>query len=185
MKYCSACGHEVVQKIPPGDNRPRYCCDACGSIHYQNPRMVVGTVTTWQDKVLLCKRAIEPRYGFWTLPAGFMENAETTGEGASRETLEEAGATIDLGMLYSVIDVPQVDQTHLFYLAKLVDPNFVPGPESLEARLFDESEIPWDDIAFRTVHQTLVWFFEDRRNDRFETHTSSIRYSQKAAGGGA
>jgi ADP-ribose pyrophosphatase YjhB (NUDIX family) len=176
MKFCSACGREVVFEVPAGDNRQRYCCNGCGTIHYQNPRLVVGTVTVWEDKVLLCKRAIEPRYGYWTLPAGFMENGETTGEGAARETLEEAGARIDLGGLYSVIDVPHVEQVHVFYLATLLHLDFEPGPESLEARLFTESEIPWDDIAFRTVGQTLRWFFEDRRAGSYALHTSAIRY---------
>jgi ADP-ribose pyrophosphatase YjhB (NUDIX family) len=179
MKFCSACGREVVFEVPAGDNRQRYCCNGCGTIHYQNPRLVVGTVTVWEDKVLLCKRAIEPRYGYWTLPAGFMENGETTGEGAARETLEEAGARIDLGGLYSVIDVPHVEQVHVFYLATLLHLDFEPGPESLEARLFTESEIPWDDIAFRTVGQTLRWFFEDRRAGAHALHTSAIRWSHR------
>lgn len=150
-------------------------------IHYQNPRMVVGTVTVWEDKVLLCKRAIEPRYGYWTLPAGFMENGETTGEGAARETLEEAGARIELGPLYSVIDVPHVEQVHMFYRAVLLHLDFEPGPESLEAKLFAEHEIPWDAIAFRTVAQTLRWFFDDRRNGRFDVHTGAIRYTPREA----
>ena len=181
MKFCSACGHTVVLEIPAGDNRPRFCCPQCGSIHYQNPKLVLGTVTVWQDKVLLCKRAIEPRYGYWTLPAGFMENGETTGEGAARETLEEAGARIELGPLYSVIDVPQVEQVHLFFRARLLDPEFAPGPESLEARLFDESEIPWSDLAFRTVSQTLRWFFEDRVTGRFELRQSAVTYPPRPA----
>ncbi|MFO0234011.1 MAG: NUDIX hydrolase [Burkholderiales bacterium] len=176
MKFCSACGHDVVHEVPAGDNRPRYCCRQCGTIHYQNPKMVVGTVTVWEDKVLLCKRAIEPRYGYWTLPAGFMENGETTAEGAARETLEEAGARIELGPLFSLIDVPHVEQAHLFYRATLLHLDFEPGTESLEARLFTEAEIPWDDIAFRTVGQTLRWFFEDRRAGAFGLHTSASRY---------
>jgi len=181
MKFCSTCGRDVVLEVPAGDNRPRYCCAGCGTVHYQNPKMVVGTVTVWEDKVLLCKRAIEPRYGYWTLPAGFMENGETTGEGAARETLEEAGARIELGPLYSMIDVPHVEQVHLFYRATLLHLDFEPGTESLEARLFTEAEIPWDDIAFRTVGQTLRWFFEDRRAGRYELHTSAIRYAPRPA----
>jgi ADP-ribose pyrophosphatase YjhB (NUDIX family) len=179
MKFCSACGRDVVLEVPAGDNRPRHCCRSCGSIHYQNPKLVLGTVTVWADKVLLCKRAIEPRYGYWTLPAGFMENGETTGEGAARETLEEAGARIELGPLYTMIDVPHVEQVHLFYRAQLLHLDFEPGPESLEARLFDETEIPWDDIAFRTVGQTLRWYFEDRRAGRFELHTGAIGYTPR------
>jgi len=180
MKFCSACGNDLVHEVPAGDNRPRYCCRRCGTIHYQNPKLVLGTVTTWDDKVLLCRRAIEPRYGFWTLPAGFMENGETTGEGAERETLEEAGARIELGPLYSVIDVPHVEQVHVFYRATLLHLDFEPGPESLEARLFTEAEIPWDSIAFRTVGQTLQWFFADRRAGRFELHTDAIRHRPRS-----
>ena len=176
MKFCSSCGREVILQIPDGDNRHRYCCKHCSAIHYQNPRMVIGTVTVWEEKILLCKRAIEPRHGYWTLPAGFMENGETTDEGAARETLEEAGARVDLGPLFSMIDVPHVDQVHMFYRASLLHLDFEPGPESLEARLFNEDEIPWDEIAFRTVGQTLKWFFEDRRSGRYDLHTSAIRY---------
>ncbi len=179
MKFCSACGLSVTRSVPPGDNRPRYCCAGCGTIHYQNPKMVVGTITVWGSKVLLCRRAIEPRYGFWTLPAGFMENGETTGEGATRETSEEAGARTELGELYSVIDVPHVEQVHLFFRARLLDTDFDPGPESLEAKLFDEHEIPWDDLAFRAVSQTLRWFFADREQGRFGLHTSAIHYTPK------
>jgi ADP-ribose pyrophosphatase YjhB (NUDIX family) len=181
MKFCSACGHEVVIEVPAGDNRPRGCCRHCGTIHYQNPKLVLGTVTVWEDRVLLCKRAIEPRYGYWTLPAGFMENGESTGEGAARETLEEAGARIELGPLFSMIDVPHVEQVHVFYRARLLHLDFEPGPESLEARLFDEGSIPWEDIAFRTVGQTLRWFFEDRRAGRFDVHTGAIRYTPRPA----
>jgi len=181
MKFCSACGQAVVLEVPAGDNRERFVCRGCSSIHYQNPKLVVGSVPVWEDRVLLCRRAIEPRYGFWTLPAGFMENGETTGEGAARETLEEAGARIDLGPLYSVIDVPHVEQVHVFYRATLLHLDFEPGPESLEARLFAEAEIPWEQIAFRTVGQTLKWFFEDRRAGRYELRTTAVRYSPKPA----
>ncbi len=174
MKFCSVCGHEVTLSVPPGDNRPRYGCAHCGTIHYQNPRMVLGTIPAWNDQVLLCRRAIEPRYGYWTLPAGFMENGETTAQGAQRETVEEAGARIELGALFSMVDVPHVNQVHLFFLARLVDPHFEPGPESLEARLFSEEAIPWDSIAFRTVGQTLRWFFADRRTGGFGLHVGVV-----------
>lgn len=181
MKFCSNCAQPVNFAIPPGDNRPRHCCPACGSIHYQNPRAVVGTLPVIGERVLLCKRAIEPRYGYWTLPAGFMENGETTSEGAVRETAEEAGASIELQNLYSVIDVPHVDQIHMFFRARLLDERFDPGTESLEVRLFSECEIPWDQIAFRTVGQTLRWFFEDRAAGRAEypLRTTSIRFERK------
>lgn len=179
MRFCSSCGHEVQTAVPPGDNRPRHCCPSCNTIHYQNPKMVIGTIPVWGDKVLLCRRAIEPRYGYWTLPAGFMENGESTGEGAARETVEEAGAKITLGGLFSIIDVPQIEQIHMFFQAEMVDPTLDPGPETLEAGLFAEHEIPWDSIAFRTVSKTLEWFFEDRRLGRFSLHTDTIRYQPR------
>ena len=179
MRFCSSCGHEVETAVPPGDNRPRHCCPSCNTIHYQNPKMVIGTIPVWEDKVLLCRRAIEPRYGYWTLPAGFMENGESTGEGATRETIEEAGAKIMLGEPFSIIDVPQIEQIHMFFQAEMVDPTLDPGPETLEAGLFAEHEIPWDSLAFRTVSQTLKWFFEDRRLGRFSLHTDTIRYQPR------
>ncbi len=182
MNFCSNCAHPVNLTVPPGDNRARYCCSACNAIHYQNPRAVVGTVPVKGTQVLLCKRAIEPRYGFWTLPAGFMENGETTGEGACRETLEEAGARVELQGLYSVIDVPHVDQIHLFFRAQLLNTDFDPGTESLEVQLFDEADIPWHEIAFRTVAQTLRWYFEDRAAPKpdFILRTTSLHFDRKA-----
>jgi ADP-ribose pyrophosphatase YjhB (NUDIX family) len=160
--------------VPPGDSRERACCDACGAIHYVNPRPVVGTIPVWGEQVLLCRRAIEPRYGAWTLPAGFMELGETAGQGACRETEEEAKAHIELGPLFSMIDVPGVEQIHIFYRARLLDRNFGPGAESLDVQLFQESEIPWDEIAFRTVATTLRLFFEDRRRGSCGTYTREL-----------
>ncbi|KIG09158.1 MULTISPECIES: NUDIX hydrolase [Caballeronia] len=174
MKFCSVCGHQVGLSIPPGDNRERYVCGNCDTVHYQNPRNVVGTVPVWDDKVLLCRRAIEPRYGYWTLPAGFMEMDETTSEGAARETLEEAGARVEIQSLFTLLNVPHVHQVHLFYLARLLDLDVDAGEESLEVRLFDESEIPWDEIAFPTVGQTLRFFFADRAAGNFTLHTGDI-----------
>ncbi|MGH6610187.1 MAG: NUDIX hydrolase [Burkholderiaceae bacterium] len=174
MMFCSVCGHTTTSRIPPEDNRPRDCCDNCGAIHYINPRPVVGTIPLWNDQVLLCKRAIEPRFGKWTLPAGFMEVGETTGDGAIRETLEEAGARIRLGPLYSMIDVPHVQQVHIFFQARLLDTDFKIGAESLEARLFHEHEVPWDEIAFRTVSTTLQLYFADRARGEFGTYTRAI-----------
>jgi ADP-ribose pyrophosphatase YjhB (NUDIX family) len=147
----------------------------CGIIHYQNPKMVVGCIPEWEDKVLLCRRAIEPKYGLWTLPAGFMENGETTLEGAARETWEEAGARIEMGGLYSLYNLPHINQVYLMFRARLLDLDFQPGIESLEARLFAEAEIPWNEIAFRTVHATLQQYFNDRRNGMFEFHFGDIR----------
>ncbi|CAJ8460160.1 NUDIX hydrolase [Burkholderia pseudomallei] len=174
MKFCSVCGHEVIARIPPGDNRERFVCDQCGTIHYQNPRNVVGTIPVWGDQVLLCRRAIEPRYGYWTLPAGFMEMGETTAEAAARETLEEAGARVEVQNLFTLLNVPHVHQVHLFYLARLVDPSLEAGEESLEVRLFDEADIPWDEIAFPTVSQTLRFFFADREAGDYGVHTGDI-----------
>lgn len=174
MKYCSACGAPVRHRIPSGDNRHRYVCDACGAIHYQNPRMVVGCLPEWQDKVLLCRRAIEPRLGLWTLPAGFMENGETTAEGAIRETLEEAGARVELLGLYSLINVPDISQVYLLFRARLLDLDFAPGEESLEVALFDEAHIPWQELAFRTVHTTLEHYFADRRRGEFPLHFGDL-----------
>lgn len=168
--FCSQCGSPIRHRVPEGDNRERDVCDHCGAIHYQNPRMVVGTVPVWQRRILLCRRAIEPRYDTWTLPAGFMELGESTAQGAGRETLEESGARIRLGQLYTIIDVPQIEQVHLFYLAEVLGPELDPGPESLEARFFDEAEIPWDDLAFRTVATTLERYLRDRRCGSFPTH---------------
>ena len=174
MNYCSHCGARVSLKVPPGDNFPRHVCDHCGTIHYQNPKVVVGVLATWDDKILMCKRAIEPRYGCWTLPAGFMENNETCGEAAIRETLEEAGARIALGPMFTFVDLPHISQIHIIYRAQLLDLDFQPGEESLEATLMSEEQIPWDEIAFRSVSYTLKTFFEDRRRGLFDLHTTSI-----------
>ena len=151
LKHCNNCGTVLEARIPPGDSHQRKVCPSCGAIHYENPKLVVGCIPLWEDKILLCKRAIEPRYGYWTLPAGFMEMGETTSEGASRETLEEAGARVEVQSLFSLLNVPHVHQVHLFYLARLLDLDVDAGEESLEVRLFEEHEIPWDDIAFPTV----------------------------------
>jgi ADP-ribose pyrophosphatase YjhB (NUDIX family) len=179
MKFCSTCAHPVELRTPPDDNRERFCCSQCGAIHYQNPRNVVGTIPTFNGKVLLCKRAIEPRHGYWTLPAGFMENDETCDEGAARETVEEAGAKIipsDLLQLFSVVDVPAVHQVHLFFLAPLTSDVLDPGPETLEAQFFDEADIPWKDIAFKTVSTTLEWFFEARKKNDYSLRHGAVRW---------
>ena len=161
-------------QIPAGDNRPRHICAACGAIHYENPKMVVGCIPEWDNKILLCRRAIEPKYGLWTLPAGFMENGETTGEGAARETLEEAGARVDLLGLYSMISLPDINQVYLVYRARLLHLDFMPGEESLEARLFSEDEIPWNEIAFRTIQLTLQRYFADRKTGTYRLYESQI-----------
>jgi ADP-ribose pyrophosphatase YjhB (NUDIX family) len=164
IKHCRECGTAVVYRVPDdGDTKLRAVCPACHTIHYENPLNVVGTVPVLGDRVLLCKRNIEPRWGKWTLPAGFMELHETTAEGAARETDEEAGAHIEMGPLFSVLSVPRVGQVHMFYLATLQSDQFAPGYETIEARLFTEDEIPWEEIAFRTVKTTLERYFADRR----------------------
>ena len=161
--------------MPPGDSLPRDVCDACGSIHYVNPKLVLGSIPEWQGRLLLCRRAIEPRYGYWTLPAGFMENDETAGEAATRETLEEAGARIELLDAFSMISVPRVNQVHVFYRARLLDLDFKPGVETLEIALFEEAQLPWKDIAFRTVGQTLRHWYADRARGAFGFHAEDIK----------
>ena len=178
MKFCSHCGGTVVFRTPEGDSVPRHICAACGTIHYQNPKMVVGCIPEWEDKILLCRRAIEPKYGLWTLPAGFMENGETTLEGAARETWEEAGARIKIDSLYTLFNLPHINQVYLMFRAKLLDLNYQSGLESLETRLFSEAEIPWDQIAFRTVRATLELYFADRRSGGFTFHFGDIRADQ-------
>jgi ADP-ribose pyrophosphatase YjhB (NUDIX family) len=178
IKHCRNCGTAVVYRIPDdGDTHERAVCPACGTIHYENPLNVVGTLPVFEDgRVLLCKRNIEPRKGYWTLPAGFLELGETTAQGAMRETDEEAGARIELQGLYTVISIPRVGQVHLFYRAKLLSDQFAPGPETMEARLYAEDEIPWGEIAFHTVKETLRHYFADRQQipANFPVHDLSL-----------
>jgi ADP-ribose pyrophosphatase YjhB (NUDIX family) len=174
IKHCRVCGSPATYRVPADDNRERAICTSCGEIHYENPINVVGTVPVWGDQVLLCRRNIEPRRGLWTLPAGFLELGESTAEGAWRETDEEAGARIELQGLFTVLNVVRAGQVHLFYLARLLDAAFAPGPETLEVQLFREDEIPWDEIAFRTVRETLRHFFADRRRGEFGVHAGDI-----------
>jgi ADP-ribose pyrophosphatase YjhB (NUDIX family) len=177
-RFCRQCGAAVDLRLPDdGDTRVRAVCPACGLVHYDNPLNVVGTVPSWGEHgeyVLLCKRNIEPRLGKWTLPAGFMELNETTAEGAQRETDEEAGAQIAMGELFTLMNVARVGQVHLYYRAKLLSTTFHPGHETQEARLFEEHEVPWDELAFRTVRETLERYFADRRQGRFGFHTIDI-----------
>ena len=174
IQHCKACGAAVHYSVPAGDNRERAVCSACGEIHYENPINVVGTVPVWGEQVLLCRRNIEPRYGLWTLPAGFLELGESTADGALRETIEEAGAKVEMQGLFSVLNVVRVGQLHLFYRARMLDTSLNPGPESIEARLFREDEVPWDQLAFRTVRQTLELFFDDRKRGTFGVHCADI-----------
>lgn len=174
MKYCSLCGAEVSHQVPPDDNRPRYVCLSCRTVHYQNPRIVAGCLPEYKGKVLLCKRAIDPRYGYWTLPAGFMELGETSLEGAIRETREEANANVEVLELYMVLNLPHVDQVYMMFRSRLKDLDFSPGEESLEVGLFSEDEIPWDELAFSTIRETLRCFFRDRETGQFRLHTGDI-----------
>jgi ADP-ribose pyrophosphatase YjhB (NUDIX family) len=175
IKHCKNCGTAVVYRVPDdGDTKERAVCPACQTIHYENPLNVVGTVPHWGDKVLLCKRNIEPRFGKWTLPAGFMELGESTADGAARETVEEAGAQFEMEELFTVMSVIQVGQVHMYYRARLLSDVFNPGTETQEARLFAEAEIPWDEIAFRTVAHTLKHYFADRRTGQFGLHHASL-----------
>jgi ADP-ribose pyrophosphatase YjhB (NUDIX family) len=174
IRHCKTCAGEVRYEVPADDNRERAVCTACRAIHYENPINVVGTVPVWEDKVLLCRRNIEPRHGYWTLPAGFLELGESTSEGAIRETIEEAGARIELEGLFTVLNVVKVGQLHLYYRARLCDPEFAPGPETIEARLFAENQIPWEELAFRTVRETLQHYFNDRRRGQYGIHCSDL-----------
>ncbi len=178
LKHCRECGSAIVYRLPDdGDTRERAICSACQTVHYENPLNVVGTVPFWGEtgeQVLLCKRNIEPRRGMWTLPAGFMELGETTAQGAARETDEEAGASIELLDLFTVMNVVRVGQVHLFYRARLLSAHFQPGHETMEASLFTEDTIPWDEIAFRTVRETLERYFDDRRRGHWGVHTIDI-----------
>ncbi len=174
MNYCSSCGARVALKIPPDDNRQRHVCDSCGMVHYQNPKIVAGCIPVWEDKVLLCKRAIEPRYGYWTLPAGFMELGETSHHAALRETLEEANARVRIINLFAVFNLPQVNQVYLMFNSDLLDLDFSAGDESLEVALFTQDDIPWEELAFTTIRYSLKFFFADRAHNNFRLHTGDI-----------
>jgi len=175
IKHCRQCGTAVSYEVPADDNRERAVCPNCATVHYENPLNVVGTLPVFGEQVLLCRRAIEPRHGLWTLPAGFMELGETVADGALRETAEEAGAKIELQGLFTLLNVVRVGQVHFFYRARMLDASLDPGPETLEARLFHEHEVPWDEIAFRTVRETLRHFFEcRRRGNDYPLHIGDI-----------
>lgn len=174
MNYCSNCGAPVRLCVPPGDSLPRYVCNACRTVHYQNPKVVTGCIPEWQGRILLCRRAIEPRYGLWTLPAGFMENKETTAQAAQRETLEEANARVEIGDLFALFNLPHISQIYLMFCARLLDLDFSPGEESLEVALFQEAHIPWDQLAFLTIRDTLRHYFADRRSGAQHFHFADI-----------
>ena len=174
MKFSSQCAGAIPELIAEGDNRPRFVCGSCNVIHYQNPRIVAGCLPVWEDHVLLCRRAIEPRSGYWTLPAGFMENGETVQQAAERETLEEACAKVKNLQLYTLFDLPHINQVYMFFRAELVDEQFCAGAESLEVKLFRQTEIPWSALAFPTVGRTLEYFFADRVQQTFPVRNEAI-----------
>jgi len=174
MNYCTECGQRLKLRIPDHDDRERHVCEACGCVHYVNPRIIVCAIPAWEDQVLLCKRAIEPRYGTWTLPGGFMEVGESTQEAATRETREEAGASIEVLELYSLFNVIHIDQVHLFFRATLLTPEFAAGVESLEVGLFREVDVPWDNIAFPAVAETLRQYYRDLRAGNFRLRLADV-----------
>jgi ADP-ribose pyrophosphatase YjhB (NUDIX family) len=174
MRFCSNCGAPVALRIPPGDTLPRHVCDACNSIHYENPRMIVGCVAEWEGRVLLCRRGIEPRHGLWTVPAGFLENGETTVAGALRETLEEANARVEIDTLFALYNIPHINQVYMLFRGRLLDLDFRPGAETLETRLYGEAEIPWSELAFASVRNTLIHYFNDRRRGELGFHMGTI-----------
>ena len=175
MKFCSQCGESVTQRIPEGDNRIRYVCDRCETIHYQNPNIVAGCIPVYGDQILLCKRAIEPRYGMWTLPAGYMENEETVEQGAIRETLEEARAELLNLSFYTMLSIPHISQVYIIFRAELTGEDaFSPGEESTETALFSEQEIPWNELAFPVIERSLRYYFADRKRGQFGTYIEDM-----------
>ena len=174
MKFCSNCGTALSRRIPQGDNRERFVCDQCDTIHYQNPRVITGCLVTWEDRVLLCKRAIDPRSGLWTLPAGFLENGETTQQGAARETWEEACGTVAIGDLYTVFNLPHINQVYVFFLGKLEDGKYDVGEESSDAGLFGLDEIPWEELAFPVVGRTLKFYIDDLKRGEYPVRIQEV-----------
>lgn len=174
MRFCSQCGATVARRVPAGDNRVRYVCDTCHTVHYENPKIVAGCIAEWEGRILLCRRAIEPRHGLWTLPAGFMENDETTVQAATRETMEEAGARVALSGLYALFNLPHINQVYVMFRGRLLAPDFSPGAESLAVDLFAEEHIPWCELAFPVVRETLRLYFAERRTGAFGAHLGDI-----------
>ena len=175
IKFCPSCGAPAEYKIPPGDDRKRYVCTRDGEVCYQNPRVVVGCIAEHEGKILMCRRAIEPRSGFWTLPAGFLELGETAAQAGVRETREEAMAEVEPGTLFSFVNVSHIGQIHMFYRTELTTPHFAAGPESAEVVLMDEAEIPWRQLAFPTVYLTLQHYFADRKAGKFTLHDEDLQ----------
>ena len=174
MNFCSHCSAPVTLELPHGDDRPRFVCTACHTIHYENPKMVVGCIASWQNRILLCRRSIEPRAGMWTVPAGYLENGETMEEGAKREAFEEARAELEIMAPYTLLDLTHVNQVYLIYHARLIHDRVRPGEESTEVGLFREADVPWDQMAFSSIHRSLRLYFKDRPAGKFPLHTESI-----------
>lgn len=174
MNFCTQCGAALSVLVPVGDNRPRHVCIDCGCIHYQNPKIVTGVLAEWEGRVLLCRRAIEPRYGLWTVPAGFMENDESAHEGAAREAVEEANARIAVTGLYTLFNLTHINQVYMLYRGRLLDLDFKPGEESLEVGLFSREQVPWDALAFQVVRETLGFYFDDQRSGNFQLRSGTI-----------
>jgi ADP-ribose pyrophosphatase YjhB (NUDIX family) len=179
MKFCSQCGATLSFLIPPGDNRERHVCTDCDTIHYTNPRIVTGCLPVWEDKVLLCLRAINPRKGYWTLPAGFLENGETIAAGAARETAEEANARVTELELYTVFSLPHISQAYMFFRADLCDLEFSSGEESLDVQLFREQDIPWDNLAFPVISESLEFYFSDRRDGVYPVRSRELDFTKR------
>ena len=178
MNFCNQCGAPVSLLIPDGDNLPRHVCSQCATIHYENPKIVAGCIPEWEDKILLCKRAIEPRYGLWTLPAGFMENSESTPQAAAREAREEAKADVEITSLYTVFNLIHINQVYMLFRSRLQNLDFGVGEESLEVALFEEKDIPWDQLAFPVVEQTLRYFFKDRAANQYQARMGDFQDRQ-------
>lgn len=174
MKFCSNCGGRLILRVPPGDSAPRHVCDVCNTIHYLNPKLIVGCIPIWHDRVLLCRRGIEPRHGLWTVPAGFMELGETTVQGALRETLEEANARVEIEQLYALYSLPHISQVYMLFRSRLLDLEFSAGAETLEVKLFGEAEIPWSELAFTTVRNTLRHYYADLKAGEFRFHMGTV-----------
>ena len=174
MNYCPNCSAKVSLKIPEGDNRERYVCDSCNTIHYSNPNVVVGTLPAFEDKILLCKRAIEPRVGLWTVPAGFLENGESLLQGAWRETKEETQAEVDMKDILTIFNIPQINQIYVIYRADIEDNSFGPTSESLDVQLFSYDEVPWEELAFPFVPKTINHYYECLKTKKFNLHTEDI-----------
>ncbi|MEO8377724.1 MAG: NUDIX hydrolase [Candidatus Sumerlaeota bacterium] len=174
MNFCSNCGAPIAIKTPPGDHLPRFVCEKCGSIHYKNPLLVLGCVPEWEGRILLCRRAIEPRLGYWTVPAGFMENGETMQQAAARECHEEALARVDVGSLLAVVSVTHAHQVHVMFRARMITPDFAPGTESLEVKLVAEADVPWEDLAFPSGEFTLRRYFADRAKGIEDHHFTEL-----------